>query len=85
MLYRLYEPLLWRSFKVANPLVRANAMALLCASFPLQASGATRAEADELVYMVFKFGTSLLLMFRLLVCPHRFFWQPHTAPVYYST
>ncbi|CEM37759.1 unnamed protein product [Vitrella brassicaformis CCMP3155] len=35
MLCRLYEPILWRSFKVANWKVRSNAFLLLAAAFPL--------------------------------------------------
>eukprot|EP00002_Diphylleia_rotans_P023151 TRINITY_DN4550_c0_g1_i4.p1 TRINITY_DN4550_c0_g1~~TRINITY_DN4550_c0_g1_i4.p1 ORF type:complete len:720 (+),score=134.00 TRINITY_DN4550_c0_g1_i4:53-2212(+) len=36
MLSRLYEPILWRALKVANPLVRKNAAVLLGDAFPLQ-------------------------------------------------
>ena len=36
MLLRLYEPILWRSLKVANPHVRRNAATLFVEAFPLQ-------------------------------------------------
>lgn len=35
MLYRLYKPILWRSLKVANAVVRANATTLMLSVFPL--------------------------------------------------
>jgi condensin-2 complex subunit G2 len=35
MLSRLYEPILWRSFTVANPLVRKNATHLFVDAFPV--------------------------------------------------
>lgn len=48
-LTRLYQPILWRALKVANPVVRANAAALLSDAFPLQSDELTRAEADQCV------------------------------------
>ena len=36
MLCRLYEPVLWRAMRVANPVVRRNAAALFSDVFPLQ-------------------------------------------------
>jgi len=35
MLARLYEPILWRSLKCANPKVRENAAILMIDAFPL--------------------------------------------------
>ena len=35
MLLRLWEPILWRALKVANPLVRAQATNMLADAFPL--------------------------------------------------
>ncbi|XP_064643919.1 condensin-2 complex subunit G2-like [Lineus longissimus] len=49
MLLRLYEPFIWRSVKVANSNVRANAVALLIDAFPLNREGATNVETDNLV------------------------------------
>jgi condensin-2 complex subunit G2 len=54
MLLRLYEPLLWRALKAANAVVRANAVALLCAAFPLQDSSQPRAAADALIQQQFE-------------------------------
>jgi condensin-2 complex subunit G2 len=48
-LTRLYQPILWRALKVANPVVRANAAALLSDAFPLQSDELARAEADQCV------------------------------------
>ena len=36
MLMRLYEPILWRSLKVANPNVRRNAALMFIDVFPMQ-------------------------------------------------
>ena len=35
MLLRLWEPILWRALKVANPIVRAQATNMLADAFPL--------------------------------------------------
>lgn len=48
-LCRLYEPILWRAVKVANPYVRANASILLSDAFPLQNPQATVEETDTLL------------------------------------
>lgn len=42
MLYNLYRPFLWRSLKVANPNVRANATTLMLDVFPLYDPDFTR-------------------------------------------
>jgi hypothetical protein len=47
MLLRLYEPILWRSLKVANPAVRCHAGTLLVAAFPLQNPDAPRSQFEE--------------------------------------
>ena len=39
MLLRLYDPILWRALKVANPRVRAQACTVLARAFPLQDPG----------------------------------------------
>ena len=48
MLMRVYEPILWRALKVANPVVRHHAVALLASVFPLQSSELSQAESDAL-------------------------------------
>lgn len=45
MLARLYEPIIWRSLKAANPCVRANATAVLADAFPLHTTDTTSATA----------------------------------------
>ncbi|XP_022782675.1 condensin-2 complex subunit G2-like [Stylophora pistillata] len=52
-LLRLYQPIIWRAFKVANPMVRANAAALLTDTFPLQNPDAGNEEIDELLQKQF--------------------------------
>ncbi|KAJ3423558.1 condensin-2 complex subunit g2 [Anaeramoeba flamelloides] len=47
MLLRLYNPILWRSLSVHNPLVRKNAAVLFIDAFPLQDSEAKVAENDN--------------------------------------
>lgn len=49
MLLRLYEPILWRSLKVANAFVRANAAELLIDAFPLSDPSLNAQENDELL------------------------------------
>ncbi|XP_030855770.1 condensin-2 complex subunit G2 [Strongylocentrotus purpuratus] len=49
MLLTLYQPILWRAFKVANASVRANAAALLIDAFPLQDPEANKEETDALL------------------------------------
>ena len=53
MLHRLYSPFLWRSLKVANPEVRANACTLLLDAFPLQDPDSTREEIDGVMQKQF--------------------------------
>ncbi|XP_048579547.1 condensin-2 complex subunit G2 isoform X2 [Nematostella vectensis] len=59
-LVRLYQPILWRAFKVANPLVRANAAAILVDAFPLQNPDANNEEIDALLQKQFDLLQELL-------------------------
>ncbi|KAG5179871.1 condensin II non structural maintenance of chromosomes subunit-domain-containing protein [Tribonema minus] len=45
-LLRLYDPILWRALRVANPVVRAQAAALLARAFPLQDPDGPAAAAE---------------------------------------
>lgn len=47
MLYRLYKPFLWRSLKVANHIVRANAITLMLESFPLYIPKSSKEDIDQ--------------------------------------
>jgi Condensin II non structural maintenance of chromosomes subunit len=60
MLYRLYSPILWRYMKVANPVVRINAVQVFIDVFPLHNPEASRSEADELLQRQFDQLQSLL-------------------------
>ena len=60
MLLRLYEPILWRSLKVANPHVRRNAATLFIEAFPLQDPTKPMVELDQLLQMQFEALGSLL-------------------------
>ena len=53
MLLRLYEPILWRSLKVANAQVRANSAAILVDVFPLQDPDANMEDNDTLMQKQF--------------------------------
>ncbi|KAJ4456690.1 putative Condensin-2 complex subunit G2 [Paratrimastix pyriformis] len=46
MLYRLYEPILWRALSAANPHVRAGAGSLMVAAFPLMDPDGDRETTD---------------------------------------
>ncbi|EKX42521.1 hypothetical protein GUITHDRAFT_141192 [Guillardia theta CCMP2712] len=46
MLSRIYEPILWRSLKVANPIVRKQAAQLFAEVFPVQNPDAPNAEFE---------------------------------------
>ncbi len=74
MLHRLYSPFLWRSLKVANPEVRANACTLLLEAFPLQDPDCTREEIDEVMQkqfdaMIVSQGHFILFFFFSFVSP----------------
>lgn len=49
MLFRLSDPFLWRSLKVANGNARANALALLLEIFPLRDPDFLAPEQDDLL------------------------------------
>lgn len=53
MLLTLYQPIIWRSLKVANAIVRANAAALLFSAFPLHDPDAANEEIDILMQRQF--------------------------------
>lgn len=53
MLSRLYNPFLWRSLKVANVYVRANAATLFLDAFPLQDPDWSREEIDAVMQKQF--------------------------------
>jgi condensin-2 complex subunit G2 len=53
MILRLYNPFLWRSLKVANSHVRANAVCLMLDAFPLHDPCSTREEIDSLLQKQF--------------------------------
>ncbi|XP_064594781.1 condensin-2 complex subunit G2-like isoform X2 [Liolophura sinensis] len=60
MLLRLYEPILWRSLKVANGAVRANSAALLVDAFPLENPESNVEETDRLLQKQFDLLQTLL-------------------------
>jgi condensin-2 complex subunit G2 len=60
MLLRLYEPILWRSLNVANPLVRRNAASVFLEAFPLQDPDSNQQETDELMQKQFSALETLL-------------------------
>ena len=47
MLNRLYKPFLWRSLRVANDYVRANAVTLMMDAFPLVDPNASKEDVDS--------------------------------------
>lgn len=49
LLYRLYSPILWRSFAAANALVRENAVRILGDIFPLRGSEKSRHPLDKAI------------------------------------
>lgn len=59
-LLRLYQPIIWRAFKVPNPMVRANAAALLTDVFPLQNPDAGNEQIDALLQKQFDILKDLL-------------------------
>ena len=60
MLLRLYEPILWRALKVANPHVRRNAATLLIEAFPLQDPTLPLTQLDEALQRQFDALAALL-------------------------
>lgn len=47
MLFRIYEPILWRALKVANPTVRKQAALLFIDAFPVQNPEASQADFEQ--------------------------------------
>ncbi|XP_071943321.1 condensin-2 complex subunit G2-like isoform X2 [Antedon mediterranea] len=60
MLLNLYNPILWRSLKVANGTVRANSIAILVDTFPLLDPEHTNEERDILLQKQFDILSELL-------------------------
>ena len=60
LLARLYEPILWRHLKVANPDVRLNACELFLVNYPLENQDRSREERDNGLEMQHSFMLSLL-------------------------
>ncbi|KAK4291676.1 hypothetical protein Pmani_035511 [Petrolisthes manimaculis] len=60
MIYSLYEPILWRSLKVANGLVRMNTIGLLCDAFPLSDATMTKEERSDLMERQYQAIVTLL-------------------------
>lgn len=60
LLLRVYGPILWRSLRCANPLVRAQATMLFFDAFPLQDSDASNVESDVVLQKQFGLLSSLL-------------------------
>jgi len=60
MLLKVYGPILWRSLRCANALVRAQATVLFFDAFPLQDSEASAVESDQVLQKQFDLLSSLL-------------------------
>jgi len=60
MLLRAYGPILWRSLRCANALVRAQATMLFFDAFPLQDNEAGNVESDSILQKQFDLLSSLL-------------------------
>ena len=60
LLMKTYNPIIWRSLKCNNAMVRAQAAALFCAVFPLRANNTTAAEDDDTMQKHFNTFTMLL-------------------------
>ncbi|EDV27825.1 uncharacterized protein TRIADDRAFT_63696 [Trichoplax adhaerens] len=60
MLLTLYQPIIWRSLKVANAIVRANAAALLFSAFPLHDPDGANEDIDILMQRQFDAFADLL-------------------------
>lgn len=53
MLYRLYDPIIWRSLKVYNHTIRGNALTLFINIFPFQLNNGSQSEKDEFIQKQF--------------------------------
>ena len=60
LLLRIYGPVLWRSLRCANALVRAQATMIFFDAFPLQGSDASAVECDTVLQKQFDLLSSLL-------------------------
>ena len=60
LLIKLYSPVIWRSLKCNNALVRAQATTLFCDVFPLRANNTTAAEDDDTMQKHFNMFSILL-------------------------
>ncbi|KAL3837006.1 hypothetical protein ACJMK2_022399 [Sinanodonta woodiana] len=60
MLYKLYEPILWRHLKVANSTVRLNAVTLLLDAFPIVMEDTSKQEAERQLQQQFDIFHTLL-------------------------
>jgi hypothetical protein len=60
MLLRVYGPILWRSLRCANGIVRCQAAALFFDCFPLKNDESTAAEIDEILQKQFELFNTLL-------------------------
>lgn len=61
MLLRVYGPILWRSLRSANPIVRSQAAPIFFEAFPLQCPASMNtAETEQLLQKQFDFMTTLL-------------------------
>ena len=59
-LLRIYGPIVWRSLRCANALVRSQAAMVFFDAFPLRESNATAAEVDSILQKQFDLLSSLL-------------------------
>jgi hypothetical protein len=59
-LIKIYSPIIWRSLKCSNAMVRAQATTLFCDVFPLRANNTSAAEDDECMQKHFNVFTLLL-------------------------
>ena len=60
LLYRLYNPILWRALSAANPLVRIHASTILHTTFPLEDPNGGKAHSKEVISKSIEMLTSLL-------------------------
>lgn len=60
MLFRIYDPIIWRSLRCANASVRANASVLFLDIFPLQSSGGNAEQDERILQKQFDLLSTLL-------------------------
>lgn len=60
MLLKVYGPIIWRSLRAANAIVRAHAASLFFDAFPLNSPDMSAADADQLLQKQFDLLTALL-------------------------